>query len=123
MIFARSIRIWIIKNYDFDVPIGSVGDSYDRYLVRLEEINQSVGILRQVLAKLPPGPINWHDPKSTLPDKVAVLTKMEELIHHFIASPPKASTPPPGKSISGRKTPRANSDSTFTAKAAESPTA
>jgi NADH-quinone oxidoreductase subunit D len=74
------------QNYDFEVPIGSVGDSYDRYLVRLEEVHQSVNILRQVLSKLPPGPINWHDPKSTLPDKVAVLTKMEELIHHFIVA-------------------------------------
>jgi NADH-quinone oxidoreductase subunit D len=72
------------QNYDFDVPIGSVGDCYDRYLVRIEEIRQSVRILRQVVDKLPEGPINVADPKNVAPQKRAVLTKMEELIHHFI---------------------------------------
>ncbi len=72
------------EKYDFEVPVGTVGDCYDRYLVRMEEVRQSVKIIEQVVDKLPSGPINWHDPKSTLPDKVAVLTKMEELIHHFL---------------------------------------
>ncbi|MEI8309858.1 MAG: NADH dehydrogenase (quinone) subunit D [Verrucomicrobiota bacterium] len=72
------------EKYDFEIPIGLTGDCYDRYLVRMEEIRQSVRILEQVVASLPSGPINHHDPKSTLPDKVAVLTKMEELIHHFL---------------------------------------
>lgn len=74
------------ENYDFEIPIGSVGDAFDRYLVRIAEIRESMKILRQVVEKMPSGPINWHDPKSTLPDKVAVLTKMEELIHHFLVS-------------------------------------
>jgi NADH-quinone oxidoreductase subunit D len=72
------------ERYDFDVPIGSCGDSYDRYFVRLEEMRQSIKILRQVLAKLPGGPINVADPKNFPPPKTTVLTKMEELIHHFI---------------------------------------
>ena len=72
------------EKYDFEIPVGLTGDCYDRYLVRMEEIRQSVKILEQVVASLPSGPINHHDPKSTLPDKVAVLTKMEELIHHFL---------------------------------------
>ena len=72
------------EKYDFEIPIGLTGDCYDRYLVRMEEIRQSVRILEQVVESLPAGPINHHDPKSTLPDKVAVLTKMEELIHHFL---------------------------------------
>ena len=72
------------EKYDFEIPIGLTGDCYDRYLVRMEEIRQSVKILEQVVESLPSGPINHHDPKSTLPDKVAVLTKMEELIHHFL---------------------------------------
>ena len=72
------------QNYDFEIPIGSVGDAYDRYLVRMEEMRQSVRILEQVEQKLPSGPINYIDPKQTLPPKVEVLTKMEELIHHFI---------------------------------------
>lgn len=70
--------------YDFEVAIGSAGDCYDRYLVRIEEMRQSVRILRQVIDKLPSGPINVVDWKNTLPPKSHVLTKMEELIHHFI---------------------------------------
>ena len=70
--------------YDFDVPIGTVGDAYDRYLVRIEEMRQSVKILRQVIQKLPDGPIDVHDPKNMPPHKPEVLMKMEELIHHFI---------------------------------------
>lgn len=81
------------ERYDFEIPIGTVGDAYDRYLVRMEEMRQSCKILRQVVEKMPVGPINWHDPKSTLPDKVAVLTKMEELIHHFIVSTQGVSAP------------------------------
>jgi len=72
------------EKYDFEIPIGTVGDCYDRYLVRMEEMRQSVRILAQVLDKLPEGPINYVDPKQTLPPKEEVLTKMEELIHHFI---------------------------------------
>ena len=72
------------EKYDFEIPVGSVGDCYDRYLVRMEEMRQSVRILEQVLDKLPSGPINYVDPKQTLPPKEEVLTKMEELIHHFI---------------------------------------
>ena len=72
------------QNYDFDIPVGSVGDCYDRYLVRMEEMRQSARILEQVIAKMPSGPINFVDPKQTLPPKVDVMTKMEELIHHFI---------------------------------------
>jgi NADH-quinone oxidoreductase subunit D len=70
--------------YDFDVPIGTVGDAYDRYLVRIEEMRQSVKILRQVIQKLPDGPIAVDDPKNMPPPKPEVLLKMEELIHHFI---------------------------------------
>jgi NADH-quinone oxidoreductase subunit D len=70
--------------YEFDVPIGTKGDCYDRYLVRMEEMRQSVRILRQVFATLPGGPINVADAKGLLPKKENVLMKMEELIHHFI---------------------------------------
>ena len=72
------------QNYDFDIPVGTVGDCYDRYLVRLEEMRQSVRIIQQALDKLPDGPINVVDGKNILPPKQAVLMKMEELIHHFI---------------------------------------
>ncbi|WP_395737490.1 NADH dehydrogenase (quinone) subunit D [Prosthecobacter sp.] len=72
------------EKYEFDVPVGTKGDCYDRYLVRMEEMRQSVRILKQVLANLPEGPINVADAKGLLPKKEKVLMKMEELIHHFI---------------------------------------
>jgi NADH-quinone oxidoreductase subunit D len=70
--------------YDFEIPLGSVGDAFDRYLVRLEELRQSVRIIEQALKTLPGGPINVGDGKGFLPHKDKVLTKMEELIHQFI---------------------------------------
>ena len=72
------------EKYEFDVPIGTVGDCYDRYLVRMEELRQTVRILRQVLKSLPEGPVNMPEAKGFLPAKEKVLMKMEELIHHFI---------------------------------------
>ncbi len=72
------------ERYDFEIPVGSVGDSYDRYLVRMEEMKQSASILKQAVAGLPDGPINVADCKERLPEKERVLMSMEELIHHFI---------------------------------------
>ncbi len=72
------------EQYEFDVPVGTVGDCFDRYLVRMEEIRQSVRILTQVLDRMPSGPIHVDDPKNVLPPKTDVMMKMEELIHQFI---------------------------------------
>jgi NADH-quinone oxidoreductase subunit D len=72
------------EKYDFEVPTGTEGDIYDRYLVRLEEMRQAARILDQVLKNLPEGPVNIDDPKIFLPDKKEVLTSMEELIHQFM---------------------------------------
>jgi NADH-quinone oxidoreductase subunit D len=72
--------------YEFDIPIGTTGDCYDRYLVRMEEMRQSIRILHQALKDIPGGPINVGDPKNSLPNKERVLMKMEELIHHFIVA-------------------------------------
>jgi len=72
------------ENFDFEIPTGTVGDAYDRYLVRMEEMRQSVRIMRQALSRLPDGPVSADAPKIFLPQKEKVLTKMEELIHHFI---------------------------------------
>jgi len=74
------------ENYDFDIPIGENGDSYDRYQCRMEEMRQSIRIIRQVIADLPDGPVNIADSKNMLPAKEKVLTSMEELIHHFIVA-------------------------------------
>jgi NADH-quinone oxidoreductase subunit D len=72
------------ERYDFEIPSGTVGDVYDRYLVRMEEMRQSVRILEQAIANLPEGPIRADAPKVVLPPKEKVLTSMEDLIHHFI---------------------------------------
>ncbi len=78
----------------FDVPVGSVGDCYDRYLVRMEEMRQSVRILQQCLDQLPGGPVSIPNGKTVLPPKEKVLTKMEELIHQFILVTQGVNAPP-----------------------------
>jgi NADH-quinone oxidoreductase subunit D len=93
------------EKYEFDVPIGTTGDCYDRYLVRMEEIRQSVRILKQVFANLPDGPINVGDPKNVLPKKERVLMKMEELIHHFIVAT-QGIDAPPGEVYFGAENPK-----------------
>ena len=82
------------EKYDFEVAIGTAGDCYDRYLVRIEEMRQSTRILRQVIEKLPDGPINVVDWKNMPPPKSRVMTKMEELIHHFIVVTEGLDAPP-----------------------------
>jgi NADH:ubiquinone oxidoreductase subunit D len=69
--------------FDFDVPVGTTGDVFDRYLVRAEEMRQSLRIIRQALDRLEPGPIIVDDYKIALPPKEKVYTRMESLIHHF----------------------------------------
>jgi NADH dehydrogenase I D subunit len=71
------------EEYDFDIPVGTTGDVFDRYLVRVEEMRQSLRIIRQVLQRLEPGPIIVDDYKVALPPKEKVYTRMESLIHHF----------------------------------------
>jgi NADH-quinone oxidoreductase subunit D len=73
-------------SYDFDVPVGEHGDVYDRYLVRLEEMYQSVRILEQALerlAQLEGAPINVADPRVILPPKHRAMSDMEAMIFHF----------------------------------------
>jgi NADH-quinone oxidoreductase subunit D len=71
------------ETYDFDVPVGTHGDVYDRYLVRMEELRQSVRILEQALARLPGGPVNVDDARVILPPKSKATSEMESMIHHF----------------------------------------
>jgi NADH-quinone oxidoreductase subunit D len=81
----RKVHPYLVYDQlDFDVPVGSVGDCYDRYLVRIEEMRQSVRIIRQCFKNLPDGPVSIQDGKTVLPQKDKVLTGMEELIHQFI---------------------------------------
>jgi NADH-quinone oxidoreductase subunit D len=97
---------------EFDVPVGSVGDCYDRYLVRMEEMRQSVRIIRQCLDRLPGGPdnpsgepINVPDGKIVLPPKQKVLTSMEELIHQFMLVTQGVNAPP-GEVYFGAENPK-----------------
>jgi NADH-quinone oxidoreductase subunit D len=71
------------ETYDFDVPVGTRGDVYDRYLVRFEELRQSVRILEQAAKRLPDGPVNVDDPRLILPPKSKATSEMESMIHHF----------------------------------------
>jgi NADH-quinone oxidoreductase subunit D len=71
------------ETYDFDVVVGEHGDCYDRYLVRMEEMRQSLRILDQAIARLPGGPINVDDPRVILPGKTDAMSDMESMIHHF----------------------------------------
>jgi NADH-quinone oxidoreductase subunit D len=71
------------ETYDFEVPVGSHGDVYDRFLVRLEELRQSTRILAQAVERLPDGPVNSADHRVVLPPKSKAMSDMESMIHHF----------------------------------------
>src|SRR5207237_9716382 len=68
---------------EFDVPIGKNGDSYDRYLVRIEEMGQSVRISEQAIAGMPEGPVKVDARKAAPPSRGEMKRSMEALIHHF----------------------------------------
>lgn len=73
----------IYDQLDFAIPVGEKGDNYDRYLVRMEEMRQSILIVEQALQKLPDGPIRLEDPRFTMPPKQEVYTNIEALMNHF----------------------------------------
>jgi NADH-quinone oxidoreductase subunit D len=68
---------------EFDIPVGRNGDCYDRYLVRMAEMQESVKIIKQCLAKMRPGPIKVRDNKFSPPPRAEMKRSMEALIHHF----------------------------------------
>lgn len=69
--------------WDFDVPVGQHGDVFDRYLVRLEEMRQSLAIVGQAVENLPAGPVLLDDPRITLPEKYGAYTNIEDLMRQF----------------------------------------
>jgi NADH-quinone oxidoreductase subunit D len=73
----------VYDRFDFDVPIGSVGDNFDRYAVRVEEMVQSMRILDQALKQIPAGPVMVSDPRIALPPKTEVYNSIEAMIAHF----------------------------------------
>jgi NADH-quinone oxidoreductase subunit D len=68
---------------EFDIPVGRHGDCYDRYLVRMLEMRQSLAIIRQCLSRMKPGPVKTPDNKITPPSRGEMKRSMESLIHHF----------------------------------------
>ena len=73
----------VYERMEFDVPVGKNGDCYDRYLVRMEEMRQSLRMIRQCLAEMPSGPVLSDDRKYTPPSRGEMKRSMEALIHHF----------------------------------------
>ena len=71
------------EHFDFKIPVGTVGDNYDRFAVRLAEIYESVKIIEQAIDGLPEGPFITTDRKVALPPRHELATSMEALIHHF----------------------------------------
>jgi NADH-quinone oxidoreductase subunit D len=68
---------------DFEVPVGIKGDNYDRYYVRMREIDESAHMIRQLMEMLPEGPVCVDDRRCTFPEKQLVYTEIESLINHF----------------------------------------
>ena len=73
----------VYAQMDFDVPVGKTGDCYARYLVRIEEMYQSLKIMQQCLREMPEGPIKSNDYKVSPPPRAEMKRSMEALIHHF----------------------------------------
>ncbi|WP_264705740.1 NADH-quinone oxidoreductase subunit D [Wolbachia endosymbiont (group A) of Ancistrocerus nigricornis] len=73
----------IYDQLDFDIPIGQNGDCYDRYLVRMAEIRQSISLVKQCIEKMPEGQIKTEDRKISPPSRAEMKKSMEALIHHF----------------------------------------
>ena len=71
------------EKFQFNVPVAKEGDVFARYVCRVQELRESIGIVRQALDGMPEGPIKANDPKVVLPDREKMKTQMEALIYHF----------------------------------------
>jgi len=90
----RSMPYEIYKSLDFDVPVGINGDCYDRYLLRMEEMRQSVRIIAQVLDRIPRGDVKLDNEKLVPPGRFFLKNGMESLINHFKLYTESFSIPP-----------------------------
>ncbi|PVI08248.1 NADH dehydrogenase I, D subunit [Periconia macrospinosa] len=90
---------------DFDVPVGTNGDCYDRYLCRMEEFRQSLRIIHQCLDQMPAGPVKVEDYKIAPPPRAAMKENMEALIHHFLLFS-KGYSVPPGETYTAIEAPK-----------------
>ncbi|HEX7776973.1 MAG TPA: NADH-quinone oxidoreductase subunit D [Parvibaculum sp.] len=73
----------VYSELDFDIPVGKNGDCYDRYLVRMDEMRQSLRIIKQAIRMMPEGPVHTEDGKMFPPSRATMKRSMEALIHHF----------------------------------------
>jgi NADH-quinone oxidoreductase subunit D len=93
------------ETYDFGVPTGTVGDCYDRYLVRVAEMRESVKLCRQALERMPGGSVQTSDRKVMPPPREELARSMEAVIHHFKLWT-EGMKPPPGEAYVGVESPR-----------------
>lgn len=105
----RTYRPYLVyPELKFQVPLYTEGDSLARYLIRLDELEQSISMVRQALDLLEPGPINFESQKNILPGKMRVYNDMESLIHHFKVVMPGSDHgihPPVGERYSSTEVP------------------
>ena len=79
----KAVPYLVYDRLDFEIPLGTRGDNYDKFMVRVFEIEQSLRIIEQVLDQMPEGPIMVDDPHIALPPKEKVYNSIEGLVHHF----------------------------------------
>jgi len=73
----------VYNEFDFDIPVGSNGDCYDRYCIRMNEMRESIRIIQQCINTIPEGPVKVDDAKIVPPSRIDMKESMESLIHHF----------------------------------------
>jgi NADH-quinone oxidoreductase subunit D len=93
------------EQLEFKVPVATEGDVFARYVVRMEELRQSISMVKQAIARLPEGPVKADAPKVVLPDREKMKTQMESLIHHFKIVT-EGFTVPEGEVYQGVESPR-----------------
>ncbi|HYK97898.1 MAG TPA: NADH-quinone oxidoreductase subunit D [Candidatus Acidoferrales bacterium] len=101
----RALPYEVYPELEFDIPTETAGDAYARYLVRRREMDESVRICRQVLDRLPDGPIRIDDPLIAYPKRELIHRSMESLIHHYKLAT-DGPIPPPGQAYSAVESPR-----------------
>jgi NADH:ubiquinone oxidoreductase subunit D len=92
------------EDFDFDVPLGSEGDTFDRIVLRMDEMHQSSRIIKQAMLLMPEGPVSVEDPRITLPPKDEVYGSIEGLMNHFMLVINDI-RPPPGEIYSCTEAP------------------